>query len=176
MVDGLVDHVLFFIEHRTRRVHLAGITAHPTGAWVTQQAHNLLMNLEGRADGLKFLIRDRGGQFTAGFDAVFQDCGLRILRSPPQAPRANAICERLIGTLRREVLDRILIVNEAHLRAVLTEYVTLYNSARPHQGIAQHIPDEDPDQPDATIVHPDTARIRRRPVLGGITSEYQVAA
>src|ERR1700726_491964 len=132
------------------------------------------MNPSTRLDRMKFLIRDRGGQFTAGFDAVFQDCGLRIPRSPPQAPRANAIRERLIGTLRREVLDRILIVNEAHLRTVLTEYVTHYNSARPHQGIGQRVPDDDPDQPDAVVLDLDTARIHRRPVLGGITNEYQV--
>jgi putative transposase len=169
-------YVLVFIEHETRRIHLAGITAHPDGAWTAQQARNLAMTTGARLEEMRFLIRDRGGQFTDAFDAVFRDCGLRVLRSPPQAPRANAVCERLIGTLRREVLDRILILNEAHLRAVLTEYVTHYNSARPHQGICQRVPDQAPDLPDTTVVDLDIARIRRRPVLGGITSEYQAAA
>ena len=95
-----------------------------------------------RLDAIRFLIRYRGSQFTAPFDAVFEGCGLRILTSPPQAPRANAICERLVGTLRREVLDHLLILNEAHLRVVLAEFVTHYNSARPHQSIDQRVPDE----------------------------------
>ncbi|WP_326887938.1 integrase core domain-containing protein [Actinocrinis sp.] len=168
-------YVLVFIEHGTRRLHVAGITAHPDGAWTAQQARNFAMALGERWEELRFLIRDRGGQFTEQFDAVFEDCGLRILRSPPQAPRTNAICERLIGTLRRELLDRILIINRAHLCSVLAEYALLYNGARPHQGIAQCVPDHDPDQV-ATVIDLDIARVRRRPVLGGLTSEYQVVA
>ena len=97
-------YVLFFIEHGTRRVHLAGITAHPAGAWVTQQARNLLMDLEGQADGLKFLIRDRDTKFTAAFDAVFNATGVRIIQTPVQAPRANAIAERWIASARHECL------------------------------------------------------------------------
>jgi putative transposase len=127
-------------------------------------------------DRMRFLIRDRGSQFTTAFDAVFEDCGLRILHSPPQTPRANAICERLIGTLRRELLDHILILNETHLHKVLTEYAAHYNAARPHQGITQHVPNDDPDEPTATVIELDTARIRRKPILGGITSEYEEAA
>jgi transposase InsO family protein len=169
-------YILVFIEHGTRRLHVAGITAHPDGAWTAQQARNLAMSLGERLEEMKFLIRDRGGQFTASFDAVFEACGLRVLRSPPQAPRANAICERLVGTLRRELLDRILILNEAHLRAVLSEFAAHYNAARPHQGIAQSVPADDPDHPTAKVIDLDTARIRRKPVLGDITSEYQVAA
>ncbi len=169
-------YVLVFIEHGSRRIHIAGITANPDGPWTTQQARNLAMTLGERLEEMRFLIRDRGGQFTAGFDAVFEDCGLRILMSPPQAPRANAICERLIGTLRREVLDHLLLLNEAHLRVVLTEYAAHYNAARPHQGIAQRVPDDDPDQPTGQVIDLDAVRIRRRPVLGGISSEYQIAA
>ena len=86
------------IEHGTRRVYLAGITAHPDGGWTTQAARNFLMDLGQRAASVKFLIRDRAGQFTGSFDAVFTADGIRILASPPQAPRANAICERMIGT------------------------------------------------------------------------------
>jgi putative transposase len=105
-------YALIVIEHGTRRVHLAGITANPDGAWTTQAARNLLMDLGARATSVKFLIRDRAGQFTCSFDAVFTAEGIRILASPPQAPRANAICERIIGTLRRELLDQLLILNE----------------------------------------------------------------
>jgi len=168
-------YVLVFIEHGTRRLHVAGITANPDGAWTAQQARNLAMALGERLEGMRFLLRDRGGQFTGQVDAVFESCDLRILKSPPQAPRANAICERLIGTLRRELPDKILIINQAHLRTVLAEYATHYNTARPHQGIAQRVPDHDSDLPVATVIDLDTARIRRRPVLGGITNEYQAA-
>ena len=97
------------IEHGRRRVHLAGITAHPTGDWVTQQARNLLMDLGERADRFRFLIRDRDSKFTAAFDAVFTGADIRIIRTPVRAPRANAIAERFIGTLRRECLDHLLI-------------------------------------------------------------------
>jgi putative transposase len=98
-------YALVVIEHDTRRVHLAGITADPGGAWTTQAARNFLTDIGQRAASVRFLIRDRAGQFTDSFDAVFQADGIRILASPPQAPRANAICERVIGTLRRELLE-----------------------------------------------------------------------
>ena len=126
-------HVLVFIEHGTRRMHLGGVTAHPTGEWTAQQARNLALSLGQRFEDTRFLVRDHGPNFTASFDAVFQATGTRILLSAVQAPRMNAICERLAGTLRRELLDRVLILGEAHWRAVLTEYQTHYNTARPHQ-------------------------------------------
>ena len=133
-------YVLFFIEHGTRHVHLAGITAHPSGAWATQQARNLLMNLEGRANHLKFLIRDRDTKFTAGFDAVFTATGVRIVKTPVQAPRANAVAERWIASARRECLDRMLITGERHLRLVLGEYTDHYNGHRPHRTLHQNPP------------------------------------
>lgn len=123
----------------TRRMHL-GVTANPTGEWTVQQARNLAITLGGGVERFRFLIRDRGSDFTQSFDAFFQAVGTRILRTAVQAPRMNATCERLIGTLRRELLDRILIFSEAHLRAVLIEYQVHYSTVRPHQGIAQRLP------------------------------------
>jgi putative transposase len=168
-------YALLVIEHGTRRAHLAGITAHPDGAWTTQAARNLLMDLGHRAASIKFLIRDRAGQFTSSFDAVLTAEGTRILASPPQAPKANAICETMIGTLRRELPDRTLIVNEQHLRQVLTEYLRHYNTARPHRALGQLTPaqaDTCPPEPVNLAEH----RIRRKRVLGGLTHEYYVAA
>ena len=105
-----------------------------------QQARNLALSPGERSGDIRFLIRDRGPDFTRSFDAVVQATGARILRTAVQAPRMNAICERLVGTLRRELLDRVLILGERHLRAVLAEYQLHYNTARPHQGIAQRAP------------------------------------
>jgi putative transposase len=168
-------YALIVIEHGTRRAHLAGVTAHPDGAWTTQAARNLLMALGQRAATVKFLIRDRAGQFTSSFDAVFTAAGIRIMARPPQAPRANAICERLIGTLRRELLDRLLIVNERHLRQVLAEYLQHYNAARPHRALGQFTPAQADTQPPEPVNLADY-RIRKRRVLGGLTHEYYIAA
>ena len=167
-------YALIVIEHGTRRAHLAGITANPDGAWTTQAARNFLMDLGQRAASVKFLIRDRAGQFTSSFDAVFQADGIRILASPPQAPRANAVCERIIGTLRRELFDRLLIVNERHLRRVLTEYLRHYNAARPHRSLGQLAPAQAGTRPPE--INLAEHRIRRKQVLSGLTHEYQIAA
>jgi putative transposase len=163
------------IEHGTRRAHLAGITAHPNGAWTTRAARHLLMDLGQRMATGKFLIRDRAGQFTGSFDAVFTAVGTRIVASPPQASRANAICERIIGTLRRELLDRLLIVSEQHLRRVLTEYLVHRNTARPHRSLGQLTPAQAvtrPPEPVNLAEH----RIHRKQILGGLTHEYHAAA
>ncbi|MGW5866552.1 integrase core domain-containing protein [Streptomyces sp. NPDC055239] len=116
-----------------RRVHLAGVTAHLTGQWTAQQAGNLAMALDRRMDSLCFLLRDRGSKYTVPFDVVFEAVGVEILLSPPRAAKANAICERVVVTLRRELLDRILIYNEAHAVKVLTEYLQHYNGHRPQR-------------------------------------------
>ena len=167
-------YALVIVEHGTRRAHLAGITAFPDGAWTTQAARNFLMDFGQRAASARFLIRDRAGQFTDIFDAVFAAAGIRILLSPPQAPRANAICERMIGTLRREVLDRMLIINERHLNQVLTEYLRHYNTARPHRTLGQLAPCQAGAPP--TQMNLADHRIRRKQVLSGLTSEYRAAA
>jgi putative transposase len=132
------------------------------------------MDLGARAASVRFLIRDRAGQFTGSFDAVFTAEGVRILASPPQAPRANAICERIIGTLGRELLDRLLIVNEHHLRRVLTEYLQHYNTARPHRTLGQLAPAQAHTRPPE--INLAEHRIRRKQVLGGLTHEYHIAA
>jgi putative transposase len=165
-------YVLVFIEHGTRRMHLGGVTAHPTGEWTVQQARNLALTLGGRFEDIRFLIRDRGSNFNTSFDAVFRATGIRILLTAVQAPRMNAICERLVGTLSRELLDRVLILSEAHLRAVLTGYQAHYNTARPHQGIAQRVPDDERDIHPATVTDVDGRQIRRKPVLNGLINEY----
>ena len=165
-------NVLFFIEHGTRRVHLAGITAHPASDWVIQQARNLLMNVEGQADGPKFLIRDRDAKFTAAFDAVFTVIGVRIIKTPVQAPRANAIAERWIASARRECLDRMLITGERHLRLVLSEYIDHYNSHRPHRALQQSPPAGRPHPPALRA----NVRVFHRDRLGGLIHEYAQVA
>jgi len=169
-------HVLVFIEHGTRRMHIGGVTASPTGEWTVQQARNLALGLGERFEDIKFLVRDRGSNFTPSFDAIFQAAGTRIVRTAVQAPRMNAICERFVGTLRRELLDRVLILGEAHLRAVLAEYQAHYNTARPHQGIAQRVPGGEHDGDHLSVADLDRERILRKPVLGGLINEYSRAA
>jgi transposase InsO family protein len=164
-------YILVVIEHGTRRVHVAGITAQPTGGWVTQQARNLLMDLGDRAERLRFLIRDRDSKFTAAFDAVFAGADIRIIRTPVRAPRANAIAERFIGTLRRECLDHQLITGRRHLATVLREFVEHYNTHRPHRSLDQHPPAGRTPPPSGATVRP-----LRRDRLGGLVHEYvQVA-
>ena len=167
-------YALILIEHGTRRAHLAGITANPDGAWTTQAARNFLIDLGARATPVRLLIRDRAAQFTDSFDAVFAADGIRVLANPPQAPRADAICERIIGTLRRELFDRLLIVNERHLRQVLNEYLLRYNTARPHRALGQLAPTQTGTRPPE--INLAEHRIHRKQILGGLTHEYQIAA
>jgi len=178
-------YALIAVEHRCRRAHLLGMTAHPTGAWTTQAARNLLMDLSDRATPITFLLRDRDSRFTRAFDAVFNADGIQILTTPPGAPRANAICERMIGTLRRELLDRILVVNQRHLRRILTIYLhhcnteTTPDAAPTHPGSSRY-PAPTSDQPHRPPGSPQTdprrahQRVSDRSMIEPGTANLQV--
>ncbi len=125
-------YVLFFIELGTRRVHITGITAHPTQRWVTQQARQLLWNLEAEPRTFTHLLHDNDGKYSAIFDAVFESAGMEVVHTPFRAPRANAYAERWVRSLREECLDRVIILNSKHLAYVLREYEQYFNMARPH--------------------------------------------
>jgi transposase InsO family protein len=165
-------YVLFVIEVATRRVHVLGVTVHPVGAWVTQQARNLVMTLGDDIGRFRFLIRDRDAKFTSAFDAVFAAEAIEVLRPPVQAPRANAYAERWVGTVRRELLDRMLIFRCRQLQLVLTEYADHYNVHRPHRALGQASP-LGPDEP--AVVVP-VGSVVRRDRLGGLIHEYAQVA
>jgi putative transposase len=165
-------YVLFVVEVATRRVHVLGVTSHPIGNWVTQQARNLLMELEDHVGRFRFLVRDRDTKFTVAFDAVFAAEAIQVLRTPVRAPRANAYAERWVGTIRRELLDRMLIFGCRQLRSVLAEYADHYNGHRPHRALGQAAPLE-PDEP---VVLAPAGRIVRRDRLGGLIHEYAQVA
>ena len=168
-------YVAFVIEHQTRRVHLLGITSHPTGQWATQLARNLAAELEQVGCRFTYLVRDRDSKLTAAFDAVFASIGIRILPIAPQAPKMNAYAERFVRTARAECTDRMLIAGEQHLRAILSEYIGHYNTGRSHQGENMELraPDDDPE----IIALPVPAtQIQRRARLAGLINEYRQAA
>jgi putative transposase len=162
-------YALFFIAHGSRRVWLAGCTANPTGVWVTQQARNL--GLEFSDQGVRFLIRDRDSKYSGPFDEVFRSEGIRILKTPVRAPKANAIAERFVRTVRAECLDWLLILNRRHLDAALRVYVDHYNRERPHRALELR-----PPQPDARREGSTAGEIQRRDRLGGLIHEYYRAA
>jgi transposase InsO family protein len=167
-------YVLFFIEVDRRRVHLAGVTAHPTGQWMTQQARNLLMTLAENAGRWRFLIRDRDTRFTAAFDAVLNAEGIEVIKIPPRAPQANAYAERWVATVRRECLDWVLIWNRGHLHRVLTAYVAHYNTAGPHRGLDLDVPTPAPVASVPAL--PRVGRVERVDVLAGLIHEYRRVA
>jgi hypothetical protein len=167
-------YVLFFIEVSTRRVHLAGMTENPHGAWTAQQARNFMFSLPERERPLKFMVRDNDGKFTRAFDTVFNTEGIRVIHTPVRAPKANAVAERFVGTVRRECLDWLLIANRKHLHHVLREFVDHYNRHRPHRALGLTPPE--PHPPAGPLETPRAAAIRRHDRLGGLIRECAVAA
>ncbi len=158
-------YVLFFIEIGIRRLHIIGCTKSPHNLWVSQQARNLSWNIQDSPVRPRFLIHDRDGKFSREFDGIFESEGLGIIKTPYRAPDANAYAERVIRSMREECLDRIIILNEKHLRFVLKRYEKYYNEARPHQGICQRIPN---DAAPSDLKGP----IRKRQYLGGLLNDY----
>jgi putative transposase len=159
------------MEVGSRYVHILGVTTNPDGPWTTQQIRNLLTDLGDRAADFRFLVRDRAGQFTDAFDAVLAGAGIEAVKIPPRSPRANAYAERFVLTARTELTDRMLIFGERHLRAVLAEYEAHYNGRRPHRSRQLR-----PPRPDYPVADLSKERVKRRPVLGGLISEYERAA
>jgi putative transposase len=172
LLNGSHAYVLAVIEHATRRIRILGVTLHPTGQWTAQQARNFLMDLGGQADRVKFMIRDRGSNFTAAFDAVLADAGIRTVLCNIQTPRMNAIAERWIGGCRRELLDRTLIWNQTHLRRILHDYETHHNQHRPHRSLDGAAPLKLLPGP----VYLDDCRVRRQAHVGGLINEYHLVA
>jgi putative transposase len=164
-------YVLFVLDVGDRYLHILGVTAHPDGPWTTQQARNLVMDLGEHVTRFRFLVRDRAGQFAASFDTVLADAGIEVVKIPPRCPRANCFAERFVLTVRTELTDRMLIFGERHLRRVLTTYAAHYNTQRPHRARQLR-----PPRPQSPVPEPVYGKIRRRPILGGLTNEYESAA
>ena len=164
-------YCLFVMEIGSRYVHILGITANPDGPWTVQQMRNLLMDLDDRAAGFGFLVRDRAGQFTETFDAVLADAGIEAVKIPSRSPHANSYAERFVLTARTEVTDRMLIFGERHLRTIPAQYQAHYNGRRPHRSRQLH-----PPRPDHPVADLSQKRIQRWPLLGGLINEYQRAA
>ena len=167
-------YVLFFIEVASRRVHLAGCTAHPNAEWVTQQARHVAWTFAERAEPVRFLIRDHDRKFMGGFDAVFEAENIRILRTPIQVPEANGVAERFIRTARSECLDWLLILSARHLERTLTVFIDHYNGWRPHRSLDLAPPNGRTSPTTWTGTQPIT--LKRRDRLGGLLHEYERAA
>jgi putative transposase len=175
-LSGQRQYILAVIEHANRRIRILGATAHPTASWVTQAARNLAMDLEDAGTSIRFLIRDRDGKFCALFDEVLADAGIQVVLSGVRMPRMNAVMERWVGTCRRELLDRMLIWNQAHLMYALREFETHYNLHRPHRSLDQNAPLHPERQHVAGSANVIDLNVRRRDRLGGILHEYEHAA
>ena len=172
LLDGTQAYVLTVIGHAARRIRILGVTLHPTGEWTTQQARNLIMDLGEQAERMKFMIRDRGSNFTAAFDAVLADAGIRTVLCNVQTPRMNAIAERWIGGCRRELLDRTLIWNQSHLQQILRDYESHHNQHRPHRFLHGAAPLKPLPEP----VDLEQYRVRRQARVGGLINEYRLVA
>jgi putative transposase len=168
-------YALFFIELGSRRGHFAGCTANPSGAWATQHARQLAWELTERSTSVRFLIRDRDSKFTRDFDIVFRSEGIEIIRTPVRAPKANAVAERFVRTVRAECLDWLLILNHRHLERVLRVFVDHYNGHRPHRALILR-----PLDPERQLLRLATSsapdHLKRRDRLGGLIYEYSLAA
>ena len=160
-------YVLFAIEHATRRAHIVGVTEHPDNGCVTQSARNLAE----RPSPVKFLIRDRDAKFTASFDEVFSSLGIQVIKAPVRSPRANAVAERFVRTVRTECLDWVLVLGRRHLHTVLREYVAHYNEHRPHRSLGLGVPAGRAAPPGPLLLP-----VRRHDVLGGLIHEYEALA
>src|SRR5215218_2525732 len=164
-------YVLFFVSLERRRIEFVASTSNPDGRWVAQQARNLLMHLGNREQSFRFLLHDHGSKFSGAFDEVFRSDGMRIIRTPIRAPNANAYAERWVGTLRRECLDRILIINRRQLEHLLRVYTAHYNRHRPHRSLLLQPPDEPSSAPGCAPIR----HIERHELLGGLINEYKAA-
>jgi transposase InsO family protein len=173
-VLGTRLYAMAFLEHGARRLHITGVTRQPTGEWATQQARNLAADLGTCAESLRFVLRDRETRYVGSFDAVFVAEAIDVLLSAPRAPRMNAHCERVIGTVRREVLDHVLVLNEAHARRALPEDQDHYNGHRPRQARDQRPPDAAGQPAPVHDLH--GRQLLRTRVLGGTINEYRYAA
>jgi transposase InsO family protein len=151
---------------------LAGVSAHPVGAWVTQQARDLVLTLEDQGRAVRFLVRDRDAKFVGPFDEVMKSVGARVIQTPARSPRANAFAERFVRTARTECLDWLLIRSEKHLKMALDEFVEHYNNERPHRGIDLEVPVAYSTLRTFTSVD----RVQRADRFGGLVHEYRVAA
>jgi len=172
LLDGTQAYVLAVIEHATRRIRILGVTLHPTSAWTTQQARNLIMDLGDQTDRLRFMIRDRGSNFTAAFDAVLAGAGIRTVLCNVRTPRMNAIAERWIGGCRRELLDRTLVWNQSHLRQILRDYEIHHNQHRPRRSLHGAAPLKPLPEP----INLDQYRIRKQARVGYLINEYRLVA
>ena len=172
LLDGTRAYVLAVIEYASRRIRVLGVTLHPTAEWTAQQARNLIMDLGEQPHRVQFMIRDRGSNFTATFDAVLADAGIRIVLCNVRTPRMNAIIERWIGGCRRELLDRTLVWNQAHLRRILRAYEIHHNQHRPHRSLDSAAPLKPLPEP----VDLDRYSVRRQTHTCCLINEYRLVA
>lgn len=169
-------YVLAFISIGSRRIEYFAITSKPDTGWMLQQARNLLMQLDDHSKQVRFLIHDRDAKFPPAFDALLSNDGIKVIRTPVQAPNANAHIERWVGAVRRECLDRLLILGRRQLEHVLRVYVRHYNRQRPHRALDLQPPEARIRSPITTVATPHALHVDRRDLLGGLIHEYELAA